>query len=122
MRFAPFFAEEKPCLGNETYLKSVARWRYHWRMNDQEKIHNMRKWVQSLCAPLRPFRSEVKEKFYHSNLPHILWMCTYIKKNILLSHYRVLQKLLSLTVPVVPKVHGRANICAHQKSINPCIL
>jgi len=34
-----------------------------------EKIENLRKWVQSLCAPLRPFRSETKENVYHSVLP-----------------------------------------------------
>jgi len=37
-----------------------------------EKIENLRKWVQSLCAPLRPFVSEMKEKYYHSILPHVL--------------------------------------------------
>jgi len=73
MRFAVFFAEEKPCPMDETYLKSVARWRYDWSMDDPEKFQNVRKWVQSLCAPLRPFRSELKEKFYHhSNLPLVL--------------------------------------------------
>jgi len=72
MRFTDFFAEEKPCLVDATQLKSVARWRYDWHINDREKFQNMRKWVQSLCAPLRPFRSELKEKFYHSNLPYVL--------------------------------------------------
>jgi len=70
MRFAVFFAEEKPCQMDETYLKSIARWRY---MDDPENFQNMRKWVQSLCALLQPFRSELKEKFYHqSNLPLVL--------------------------------------------------
>jgi len=40
---------------------------------------NLRKWVQSLCAPLRPFISKLKENFYHSILPHVLLMCTHIK-------------------------------------------
>jgi len=44
-----------------------------------EKNKNLRKWVQSLCAPFRPFRSEVKEKYYHSILPHVQLMCTRIK-------------------------------------------
>jgi len=37
-----------------------------------EKIENLRKWVQSLCAPLRPIISEMKEKHYNSLLPHVL--------------------------------------------------
>jgi len=37
-----------------------------------EKNENLRKWVQSLCAQLRPFISEMKEKYYHSILPHVL--------------------------------------------------
>jgi len=36
-----------------------------------EKIQNMRKWMQSWCSQLWPFRSEWKEKFYHSILPHV---------------------------------------------------
>ena len=36
------------------------------------KNENLRKWVQSLCAPLRPFIREVKEKYYHNILPHVL--------------------------------------------------
>jgi len=37
-----------------------------------EKNENLRKWVQRLCAPLRLFISVVKEKYYHSILPHVL--------------------------------------------------
>ena len=44
-----------------------------------KKVENMRKLVQSLCALLRLFRSEVKENFYHNFLPHVLQMCTRIK-------------------------------------------
>jgi len=33
-----------------------------------KKMQNLRKWVQSLCAPLRPFRKVL----YHSLLPHVL--------------------------------------------------
>jgi len=48
--------------------KLVARWHYDQYTN----VQNLRKWLQSLCAPLCPFRSEMKEKFYHSILPHAL--------------------------------------------------
>jgi len=44
-----------------------------------ENFENVRKWAQSLCAPLRPFISEIKEKCYYSLLPYILQMCTRIK-------------------------------------------
>ena len=37
-----------------------------------EKNKNLRKWMQSLCALLRPFVNEMKENFYHSILPHVL--------------------------------------------------
>ena len=42
-------------------------------------FENLRKLVQSLCAPLRPSRSDLKENFYHSLIPHVLQMCTRIK-------------------------------------------
>jgi len=80
-----------------------------------KKIENLRKLVQSLCAPLRPFISEVKEKYYHSILP----VDVHPYKNISLAHYRVPHKNCQL-VAVVPKAHGRANVCAHRKSIKPC--
>jgi len=84
----------------------------------EKKLKNLRKWVQSLCAPLRPFRSEIKENVYHSVLPHISLMYTRIK-NISLARYRVPRKTVKF-VPVVQKAHGRANVFAHRKSINPC--
>ena len=42
-------------------------------------------------------------------------------KNISLPRYRVPRKTVKF-VPVVPKAHGRANVCAHRKSIKPCNL
>jgi len=74
-----FFREEKPFSVDRTDLKIVARWRYDWCTNARKKIQNLRKWVQSLCAPLRPFKNEMKENSYHSILPHALLMCTRIK-------------------------------------------
>jgi len=47
--------------------------------NVWENFQNLKKWVQSLCAPLWPFKSELKENFYHSILPHVLYICTRIK-------------------------------------------
>ena len=67
-----FFAEEKLFPAYWTVLKIFARGRYDWCPNGPNKIENLRKWVQSLCAPLRPFRSKMEENFYHSLLPHIL--------------------------------------------------
>jgi len=40
-------------------------------------------------------------------------------KNISLPYYRVPRKTVNF-VQMVPKVHGRANVCAHRKSIRPC--
>jgi len=70
MGLAAVFAEEKPFPAYGAGFNIVARWRYDWCSNGRKK--NLRKWVQSLCAPLRPFISEVKEKYYHSILPHVL--------------------------------------------------
>ena len=67
-----FFCEEKPFPDYGKVLKIVARWRYNRCPNRRKKIENPRKWVQSLCAPLRPFRSEMKENYYHSILPYVL--------------------------------------------------
>jgi len=66
-----FLEEEKPFLDYGTLFKTVARWRYDWCANGRKKFENVRKWVQSLCAPLRPFRSEIKENVYHKVLPHV---------------------------------------------------
>ena len=45
----------------------------------QKNFKSVRKWVQSLCALLRQFISEMKEKCYYSLLPYVLQMCTRIK-------------------------------------------
>ena len=74
-----FFGEEKPFPAKETDLEISARRRYHTCRNARENCHSPRKWVQSLCAPLRPFKNEMKENSYHSILPHALLMCTRIK-------------------------------------------
>ena len=118
MLFAAFFAEENPFLENRTVFKIVSRRRYDWCANARGNCQNLRKWVHRLCAPLRPFRSELKENFYHILLPHVLWMCTRTKM------FRYIatgcHKNCQLTVAVVPKAHGRANVCAHRTSIKPC--
>jgi len=72
MQFAAFFGKEKPFPANGTVFKIVARWRYDWCANARGNCQNLRKWVQSLCAPLRPFRSELKENFYDVVLQHVL--------------------------------------------------
>jgi len=73
-----FFGEEKP----------FPRIKQNWKLSlggatigapMREKIFKIRKLEQSLCAPLRPFRSELKENVYHSIVPHVLWMCIRIK-------------------------------------------
>jgi len=73
----------------------------------EKKTENLRKWVQSLCAPRRPFISEMKEKYYHSILPHVQLMWTRIKyfANSLQGATKNCQ-----LVAVVPKAHGRANV------------
>jgi len=72
MQFAAFFGDEMPFTKDKTNLKIVARWRYDWCHNARGNCQNLRKWVQSLCAPLRPFKSELKENFYDSLMPHVL--------------------------------------------------
>ena len=62
-----FFWKEKPF---PKHKQIVTRWRYDWCTNVLENFQNLRKWVQRLCAPLPPFRSKVKEKFYPSLLHH----------------------------------------------------
>jgi len=66
-------------------LKIVARWSYDSCDNARGNFQNQRKWVRSLCAPLRPFKSDLKEYFYHCLIPHVLWMCNRIK----IFHYLV---------------------------------
>ena len=77
--YSVFFGEEKPIPVKGTDLEIAARWRYDTWRNARENCQNPRKQVQSLCAPLRPFRSKTKENFYHSPIPHALQMCTRIK-------------------------------------------
>jgi len=97
MQFAAFFfGEEMPFPTDKTNLKIVARWPYDWCANVRGNLQNLRKLVQSLCAPLRPFRSELKENFYHI----ILWMCT-LYKFFSLPHYSVPQKTVKFVL-VVP--------------------
>jgi len=67
-----FFGEEYPFPVKWTDLEIAARWRYDTWRNARENCQNQRKWVQSLCAPLRPSRSDLKENFYHCLIPHIL--------------------------------------------------
>ena len=67
-----FFGEEKSFPVKKTVLEIAARWRYHTCRNARENCQSPRKWVQSLCTPLRPFKSKMKENFYHSILPHVL--------------------------------------------------
>ena len=64
----------------------------------RENFQNLRKWVRSLCAPLRPFRSELKENFYHS----FFIVDVHPYKNISLPRYRVPRK----TVKFVPMVQN----------------
>jgi len=113
----PFLAEEKPFPASGIVFKIVARWRYDWCANERGNCQNLRKWVQSLCTPLRPFRSEVKENFYNSLIP--MYCSVHPYKIISLPRYRVPRKTVKI-VPVVSKAHGRANFCAHRKSIKPC--
>jgi len=71
MMFAVFLGEDEPFQRVNRFEKSSlggATIGAPMRENSQ----NLRKWVQSLCAPFRPFRSELKEKFYHGLSSNIL--------------------------------------------------
>jgi len=121
MRFAAFFSGKKSLFQTkQTDLKIVARWCYNnWCTNARENFQNLRKWVKSLFAPLRPFRSKMKEKFYHTIFITLYTVDVHSYKNISLARYRVPRKTFKF-VPVVLKAHGKANVCAHRKSIKPC--
>jgi len=67
-----FFGKENPFPAKWTDLEIAAWWRYDTSRNARENCQNLRKWVQSLCAPLRPSSSDFKENFYPSLIPHIL--------------------------------------------------
>ena len=66
--FTSFFGED-PFAANRTDSETVARWSNDWCTNARENFQNLRKWVQSLCAQLLSFRSEMKK---HTLLPHAL--------------------------------------------------
>ena len=116
MLFTAFFAEENTFPADRSVFKILARWRYDWSANALENFKNLRKRVQTLCAALRPFISEMKENFYHI-LIRIVDVHPY--KNILIAYYRVPRKTFKF-VPVIPKAHGRANVFAHRRSIKLC--
>ena len=68
-----------------THVGDVSEWSVMFSLfcflfvNAREKYQNLRKWVQSLCAPLRPFRNleARRNKFYYSILrTHVLYVCT----------------------------------------------
>ena len=105
MQFAAFLGggKEKLFPANGTVFKIVARWRCDWCANARGNCQNLSKWVQSLCAPLRPFRSELKKKLLRRSFTaYIVDVHPY--KNISLPCYRVPRKTVKF-VPVVPKAH-----------------
>jgi len=63
-----FFGEEKPFQVNWTDLKIVAMWHYDTYWNARDNFQNLRKWVRSLCAPLRSVTSELKESALLANV------------------------------------------------------
>ena len=75
-----FFGEEKPFPAKETDLEISARGRYHTCRNAWENCKSPRKWVQSLCAPLRPLKSEMKENFYTTAFYIVYCRCAPVYK------------------------------------------
>jgi len=115
MGFAEFWGG-KSFPVNRTDLKIVANWHYNWCPNATENFQNLRKLVQSLCAPHWPFRSELKEKFYHSLLPHCIVEVHPYKK-----YFGTLFATKNVKfAEVVPKMEGSTTICAHQNTIKLC--
>jgi len=98
-----------------TDFKIVARWRYDTCQNARNFFKIWENGCKVCAHDFDHLEVMSWKKTYHSLLPHV-----HQYKNILLAHYRVLWKTFKF-VPVVLKAHGRANFCAHQKSINPCI-
>jgi len=97
-----FFGDEMPFTKDKTNLKIVARRGYDWCDNARGNFQNLRKWVQSLCAPLRPFRSELKENFYDDFLLHLL----HPYKNISLP--RFISLFLCSFVPECPRKFSKS--------------
>jgi len=107
-----FFGEEKPFPSDRTDLKIIARWCYDWCANVQENFQNLKKIGTKF---VRTTSKRVERKLLpHHFTPCIVDVHPYL--NILLPRYRVPLKTIKF-VPVVPKVHGRDNVCAHRKSI-----
>ena len=82
-------------------------------MRAQENLQNLRKWVQSLCGPLQPLRSETKKSSTTAFYP----MRTGIKIFCYLVRYRVQQKTVKF-VEVVPKTVGSATFCAYRNALS----
>jgi len=70
MRFTAFFRGRKAISSEETDLKIVATIGYVPEC--PRKFSKSEKMGAKFYAHHRPFRSELKIKFYHSLLPHIL--------------------------------------------------
>jgi len=100
-----------------TDLKIVAGWRYDWCTNARENFQNLRKWVQSLCALLWPFRSKIKEKFYNSLFTPCIVVHPYKK------YFATLLQGATKTVKfveVVPITADSATFCVHRNAIRLC--
>jgi len=98
------------------------RWRYDWCPNGQKECENLRKWVKSLCAPLRPFISKLKEKYYHSILPHFTTVDVHPYKNILLAQSLQCATKNCRLLVVVAKAHSRATFVRTESLLSCAIL
>ena len=103
------FVEEKPFPVKGTDLEIAARWRYEIWENGCK-----------VCAPLRPFKSKMKENFYNSILPHVLaYICAPVWKYFSISLQGTTKKLSTCSCSAKSARYGRANVCAHRKSVKP---
>ena len=64
-----------------------------------------------MCAPLRPFRSKMKEMFYHSLFTQCI-ADVHPYKHIFATSLQGATKTVKF-VEVVPKTEGSATFCAH---------
>jgi len=71
-----------------------------------------------VCTTSTIYKQGERKVLQHNFTPCIVDVHPY--KNISLTHYRVSRKTFKF-VPVILKAHaGRANVCAHRKSMKPC--
>ena len=109
----PFYVEETPFPRCENCCSVAQRLVPEWprKFSKSEKMGE-----KFVCTTSTIYKRDKRKSLPQHFTPCIVDEYPY--KNISLAHYRVPWQTFKF-VPVVPKVHGRTNVCAHRKSIKP---